>query len=119
MYMEASGPSHKGSNAMMETLPFVSSGMCLNFLRFMEGKDIGRLNIYQMIDGNVSVLLTLDSTRVASGWVAENVRLIDTMNETTVIFEAVRACGTEGDIAIDEVDISTQACNNSMYSILF
>lgn len=117
MFIEASSPRR-----LNETARFISQrfsavpvrGRCLQFWYHMFGADIGTLNIIQKTGpGNRSeTLLWTLSGQQGRNWLNGRVSLSkNPSREYWVVFEGVRGNGYRGDIAIDDIQFTSQDCS--------
>nr|XP_023648898.1 MAM domain-containing glycosylphosphatidylinositol anchor protein 1 isoform X2 [Paramormyrops kingsleyae] len=122
MYIEASRPRVAGDKArLLSPLFNVTQARgatgsnrvpyCISFYYHMKGMHIGSLNILMRVKGiaTVDTLLWSISGNQGPEWKQANVP-VNPSGAFQVVFEGVRGTGYEGDIAIDDVSITTGKC---------
>ncbi|CAH3118157.1 unnamed protein product [Pocillopora meandrina] len=116
MFIEASSPRKTGDKARFfsETLSAVpAKGMCLQFWYHMYGLDIGTLNVVQKTTSgskSENILWTLQGQQ-GNKWLNGKVSLSKVpSSDFWIIFEGIRGTGYRGDIAIDDILITSGDC---------
>ncbi|XP_061652622.1 MAM and LDL-receptor class A domain-containing protein 2 isoform X2 [Phyllopteryx taeniolatus] len=102
-------PGSRGQivTALMESAP--ADGECLMFWYYMEGKDVGHLNVY-LLTADTSDKLWSRSGDQGSRWRHGRVSLLSPDTPYQVMFEAVAGDWPRSDIAIDDMTIQNGAC---------
>ncbi|XP_077471884.1 MAM and LDL-receptor class A domain-containing protein 1 isoform X3 [Stigmatopora argus] len=93
--------------AVMESTP--AHGECLMFWYYMEGIDVGRLNVYLRV-AETAIELWNRSGNQGNRWRHGRVSLLSPGTPYQVIFEAVTGDGPRRDIAIDDLTIHNGKC---------
>ena len=116
MFIEASSPRKTGDKARFfsETLSAVpAKGTCLQFWYHMYGLDIGTLNVVQKTTSgskSENILWTLQGQQ-GNKWLNGKVSLSKVpSSDFWIIFEGIRGTGYRGDIAIDDILITSGDC---------
>ncbi|KAM3603666.1 uncharacterized protein V6R79_000320 [Siganus canaliculatus] len=96
--------------AVME--PTAPEGECLMFWYYMEGSDVGELNVYLQTTDSPAYSEALWTQRRDQGkhWRHGRVTLISTDSTYQVVFEAVVGDEPRRDIAIDDLTVANGAC---------
>ncbi|XP_078351329.1 MAM and LDL-receptor class A domain-containing protein 1-like [Oculina patagonica] len=103
MYIETSSPRVAGDNAKLE-LPVSANDelACLEFYYHMYGDTMGTLNVF---NGNAVVFSK--SGNHGANWIKEEITIY---LDNTVTFEGIAGSSWRGDLAIDDVSISSGSC---------
>lgn len=120
MYIEASRPREPGDKArLLSPLfnvtsvkgPKGSDGVpyCVSFYYHMKGKHIGTLNVLLRVRSLVNTLMWTKSGHQGPNWEKAFVD-IRPSGPFQIVFEGIRGSGYEGDIAIDDVSITSGKC---------
>ncbi|XP_013393211.1 MAM and LDL-receptor class A domain-containing protein 1 [Lingula anatina] len=114
IYIEASGKT-QNKTSMIETpqVPASTTGHCLRFWYHMYGDQIGTLNVYMKNRPNLGRPLFTKSGSLGNKWIQANVTLISRNRAFTVVFEGLIGTGYRGDIALDDVTVSTGNCQST------
>ncbi|XP_077580663.1 MAM and LDL-receptor class A domain-containing protein 2 [Stigmatopora nigra] len=107
LWRHPAGSKGQIMTAVMESTP--PQGECLMFWYYMEGIDIGRLNVYILLAGN-AIELWNRSGNQGNRWRHGRVTLRSPASPYQVIFEAVTGNGPRRDIAIDDLTIHNGEC---------
>eukprot|EP00105_Crassostrea_gigas_P015139 XP_011432046.1 PREDICTED: MAM and LDL-receptor class A domain-containing protein 1 [Crassostrea gigas] len=109
MYMETSGLSAPGSEAVIRSPIFQSTGThCLTFFYNMYGADVGELRVEIKESDNTSTLWRKQGDQ-GVGWHSANVP-ISSHDTFWVLFVGQKGMGYRGDIAIDDVTVALNEC---------
>ncbi|XP_013397768.1 MAM and LDL-receptor class A domain-containing protein 1-like [Lingula anatina] len=114
IYIEASGKT-QNKTSMIETpqVPASTTGHCLRFWYHMYGDQIGTLNVYMKNRPNLGRPLFTKSGSLGNKWIQANVTLNSRNRAFTVVFEGLIGTGFRGDIALDDVTVSTGNCQST------
>lgn len=111
VYIESSSPRHSGDMAQLSSpslSPTSSTGSCVTFWYHMFGPNIGTLNLYMQ----TKYKRTLFWSKVASQgdkW-TKGQRTVISNIDYTLNFAGIIAHGYQGDIALDDISISSAPC---------
>ncbi|XP_047128245.1 MAM and LDL-receptor class A domain-containing protein 1 isoform X1 [Hydra vulgaris] len=103
-YIEASSPRKENDTARLVS-PIISSSQCLNFWYHMYGLHVNRLNVYTKTTNKMNLVWSKYGSH-GNQWRAAHVFLNSTV-PYQYVFEAIRGKGYSGDIAIDDVTVSS------------
>jgi len=115
----------EGSKAMMKSAQFAANGTayCFNFYFYVSGKDIGTLQILKGSEQNASdseVLWSLSGDDgVNSGWQKGQTQYQSKDEDFYFSFKAVMGSGSEGGIAVDDILITQESCQQVSGSARF
>ncbi|XP_067654505.1 MAM and LDL-receptor class A domain-containing protein 2-like [Haliotis asinina] len=113
MYIETSAPRVQGDTARLvsPTYPPSKADLCLNFYYHMYGSHIGTLNVKLLINTHLSTVWTKSGNQ-GNQWSLGSATLSanDLTGNYQIAFEGVRGVSYLGDIAIDDVSITSGAC---------
>ncbi|XP_022788295.1 MAM and LDL-receptor class A domain-containing protein 1-like [Stylophora pistillata] len=113
IHLESSYPRSKGDSIRFESPFVVPAYKCLSFKYHMWGKDVGRLTVYTQSGKNSNLVSKWRlSGDQGNSWNTGSVKL-QRYRPFKLIFEAVVGDGFLGDIALDDVNLSTIACDHS------
>ncbi|CAB3991891.1 MAM and LDL-receptor class A domain-containing 1-like isoform X1 [Paramuricea clavata] len=113
VYIETSSPRAQGEKASLVS-PQVSGTQCLKFSYHMYGANMGSLIVYQNM-GNQMLELFKKSGDQGDQWKKAEVQ-ISNGNSYSVVFSGVRGSSYCGDIALDEISITSGQCSVSSVS---
>ncbi|KAL9953498.1 hypothetical protein ACROYT_G040921 [Oculina patagonica] len=103
MYIETSPPRVAGDNAKLELSVSGNGALsCLKFYYHMYGASIGTLNVY---NGNAVVFNA--SGNHGNYWIKAEINIF---LDSTITFEGIAGSSYTGDIAIDDISISSGSC---------
>lgn len=111
IYIETSAPRVNGDYAQLVSPrlpPTSSTGFCLSFYYSMFGPNIGSLNVYLTSGGNKTLFWSKTGPQ-ADKWVKAQRTLLSNI-DYQLIFEGVKGNGYQGDIAIDDIQLSNMPC---------
>ncbi|CAB3984307.1 MAM and LDL-receptor class A domain-containing 1-like isoform X1 [Paramuricea clavata] len=108
VYIETSSPRVQGDKAYLVS-PQVNGNQCLKFSYHMHGASMGSLIVYQNI-GNRMVELFNKSGDQGNQWNKAEVQ-INNGTSYSVVFSGVRGSSYQGDIALDEISITSGQCS--------
>ncbi|XP_076819483.1 astacin-like metalloendopeptidase isoform X1 [Clavelina lepadiformis] len=114
LYIETSSPQTNGMKARIMTpeLAVPDKVHCLEFSYNMFGENIDRLNVYkQPTDGCKSLIYTDYGDHGNSDWITVKIPIYE-LNPYQIIFEGGRGNGYKGDMAIDEVLVHPNMCED-------
>ena len=106
VYIETSSPRIQGEKAYLVS-PRVSGVQCVKFSYHMNGGQIGSLKVYQNM-GSLKELFTKSGSQ-GNQWKKAEVQVNG--NSYSVVFMGVRGNGYQGDIALDEISITSGQCS--------
>ncbi|XP_013397767.1 MAM and LDL-receptor class A domain-containing protein 1-like [Lingula anatina] len=111
IFVETSNPRKTGDAAQIES-PTVTPGgqwrKCLRFWYHMYGAHVDKLNVYTKSVSLSKPIWTKQGTQ-GNAWKLAEIQLGITA-QYTVVIEALRGPGWQGDIAIDDVTLSDGSC---------
>ncbi|XP_046559779.1 MAM and LDL-receptor class A domain-containing protein 1-like [Haliotis rubra] len=118
MYIESSEPRRPNDVARLNSIILTGpiSPTCLTFWYHMYGSSIGALNVYIMRNGAKGSLILHLSGNQGNSWKAAEVSL-NTVSSNTIyqiVFEGTVGAGYSGDIAIDDISVTTGACSSDV-----
>ncbi|KAI8780792.1 MAM and LDL-receptor class A domain-containing protein 2, partial [Biomphalaria glabrata] len=110
MYIETSNPRVPGDVARMLTPVYpATDGRCLKYWYHMYGSSMGTLAVYlRDVRGN-DLLLDNKVGNFGNQWLLAQVDLIS-LTPFQVVFEGTVGRNNSGDIALDDVEVSKEAC---------
>ncbi|EDO47787.1 predicted protein [Nematostella vectensis] len=112
MYLEVSGNLQQGDNARLTSVQFPgSSGSCLQFWYHMKGATIGTLNVYVKIFRFSLRKVWSKTGNQSNSWNIAQVTISSSFS-FQVVFEGIRGASYTGDIAIDDVKMTSGVCPN-------
>eukprot|EP00794_Sanderia_malayensis_P017044 gene17044-18759_t len=115
LFIETSWPrlAYERARIESEVLMGSSAGNCLTFWYHMKGAHIGALRVYMKINGvSQSILWTLSGEQRSSSaqqpsWLQGQIPLRSGRRNYQLVFEAERGQDYQGDIAIDDIALSS------------
>ncbi|XP_022097778.1 MAM and LDL-receptor class A domain-containing protein 1-like isoform X1 [Acanthaster planci] len=111
IYIEASAPRQLGDVARIISQEYPATmGTCMRFWYYMVGSDLGQFNVYIEVNGNRGSSVWSRSTSGYNLWRIAEVT-VQTSYPYRVVFEGIIGNGIQGDIALDDIDFSNQACS--------
>ncbi|XP_028396414.1 MAM and LDL-receptor class A domain-containing protein 2-like [Dendronephthya gigantea] len=110
VFIETSSPRRQGDKAYLAS-PSVSGAQCLKFSYHMYGASIGSLIVYQSMNGRMTEVSKMSGDQ-GNQWKKAEVEL-PSANNYKVIFSGVRGSNYQGDIALDEISITSGKCSGS------
>ena len=110
-YIETSAPRHRGDVAILDSAnlpPTPPAGHCLTFWYYMFGNNIGSLNVYMVTNTNRTLFWSRNGTQGDAWKMAQ--RQIFSNTDFRISVYGVVGNGYQGDIAIDDFNITNGAC---------
>lgn len=110
-YIETSAPRHRGDVAILDSAnlpPTPPGGHCLTFWYYMFGNNIGSLNIYLVTNSNRTLFWSRNGTQ-GDAWKKAQRQIISSTDFRISVYGVV-GNGYQGDIAIDDFNITNGAC---------
>ncbi|XP_057298293.1 MAM and LDL-receptor class A domain-containing protein 2-like isoform X2 [Hydractinia symbiolongicarpus] len=86
-----------------------TGGKCLTFWYHMYGPDVNTLNVYVLLGGHTGKPLWSRSGTQGNKWIKGQVTLIG-RQRFQAVFEATVGKSYQGDIALDDISVSTKKC---------
>ncbi|KAH3893361.1 thrombospondin-2-like [Dreissena polymorpha] len=115
MFIESSAPRVQNETAWLVSPLIQSPGthfQCFQFWYHMKGLSVGQLNVYQKQDGRFPGNLVWSlSEQQGPDWLSGQVPLDATVGFKLVV-EATVGSGYEGDIAVDDFNLTTGFCSS-------
>ncbi|XP_078319644.1 meprin A subunit alpha-like isoform X2 [Crassostrea virginica] len=109
LYLETSGLSAPGSEAIVRSPLFQSAGtFCLKFFYNMYGSDVGELRVELETGDNISTVWIKQGDQ-GVGWHSASVSL-SSAEAFWILFVGQKGMGYRGDIAIDDVTVVENEC---------
>lgn len=111
IYIETSSPRLVGDTAQLVSpvlSPTSSAGYCLSFWYNMFGPHIGNLNLY-LTSGTNKTIFWSKSGPQGDQWLHAQRTVVSNV-DYQVVFEGVAGNGYQGDIAIDDIQLSNSSC---------
>ncbi|XP_019632083.1 PREDICTED: MAM and LDL-receptor class A domain-containing protein 2-like [Branchiostoma belcheri] len=111
IFIETSSPQVTGDKARLYSPTVVpTSTMCLQFWYHMYGEHIETLNVYIQTGPALPTIPTFQRTGTQGDqWVRAEVE-VNTTSPYQVVMEGIRGTGYRGDIALDDITMSTGPC---------
>lgn len=114
LYIEASLPRKKGDVARLKSKFFAATSQkkCLTFFYHMFSVNktmMGKLNVNLRDAKGKNVIFRNVGSQNVNEWIEARINFTPT-GRHQIIFEAIRGSGYQGDIALDDVSISTGPC---------
>ncbi|XP_052711506.1 MAM and LDL-receptor class A domain-containing protein 1-like isoform X2 [Crassostrea angulata] len=106
LYAEASSPAVQGDSFIFETPSVLAGPKCLTFWYHMYGGSIGSLHV--KVNGTELWSRSGDQGDV---WLSAEVNVSTTAQNYKLTFEAIRGSSWNGDVAIDDIILTSAACN--------
>ncbi|XP_067654295.1 MAM and LDL-receptor class A domain-containing protein 1-like isoform X2 [Haliotis asinina] len=113
LYIETSAPRLPGDKARLVSQTFSpspSSNSCISFWYSMYGATVGSLNVYIRVPGRTDNMIWHQSGNHSSYWLFGQAPISERFNSYIIIFEGVRGNSYTGDIAIDDITVTTSTC---------
>ncbi|KAI8512343.1 MAM domain, meprin/A5/mu [Branchiostoma belcheri] len=109
MHIDGTGQS-SGKKARLKSRSISSRGdFCLEFYYHMYGSSVGTLNVYRDRSYSGNRVWSMSGNQ-GNAWQRASVDFSSSSSYFQIIFEGVRGQWDNGDIAIDDVEISNHAC---------
>ncbi|XP_033751994.1 MAM and LDL-receptor class A domain-containing protein 1-like [Pecten maximus] len=113
MFIEASSPRRNGDKARLVSPPITGHGqMCLNFWYHMFGANINSLSVYLLRSASLGTAVWTKQGTQGNAWKQAQVP-VTVQGQFSVVMEASRGVSYLGDIAIDDVSLTTGSCSGS------
>ncbi|XP_041365734.1 MAM and LDL-receptor class A domain-containing protein 1-like [Gigantopelta aegis] len=110
MYIEASAPRRPNDIARIDSSQHGATlGSCLQFWYNMNGRTMGRLNVYLRKNGNLGRSIWSQVGNQGVDWHVSQVD-ISSSQPFTITFEAIIGSGFSSDIAIDDIVLKPTMC---------
>lgn len=116
MYIEASFPRKPNDTARIHSPAITSNpsqAKCLSFWYHMYGSHIGRLNVYTKVGNQfIGPVWSKSGTHGNKWW--NGIVQVSNNNSYQIVFEGVRGSSYQGDIAVDDIELTNAACQPTM-----
>ncbi|KAL8608892.1 hypothetical protein ACOMHN_065230 [Nucella lapillus] len=117
MFIETSLPRVRGDNAMLLSAqrPASSADVCVTFYYHMYGSSIGTLNLRLKTGSTIGNPEWFLSGNQVNSWQEAQINLAASKLSSPfqIVFEGIRGSGYLGDIAIDDVNVTSGGCPSS------